>query len=155
MYLQLIYGFLWFLIISLCLTLPKKCVSSVGHNILLSAWNYNTNTNNMVRIFLFQRRRNGFQSGIAMKYWKVQSATMVGRQRKLLNSRRSRMAKTITFWPWRQPFNSFYFETLSFFPLVPFFLSATQKSVWGEGGGYMPTPLLRSPWCLPALFVNV
>ena len=38
------------------------------------------------------------------------------------------MVKTITFWPWWEPFNSFCFETLSFFPLSPFFLFAMQKS---------------------------
>ena len=46
---------------------------------------------------------------------------------KFSNSRRSRMVKTIIFWPWWQHFNSFCFETLSFFPLFPFFLFATQK----------------------------
>ena len=39
-----------------------------------------------------------------------------------LNSRRSRMAKTVTFWPRWQPFDRFYFENLSFFPFFPFFL---------------------------------
>ena len=41
--------------------------------------------------------RNGFQSGGAMEHWQVYSATMVGREEKFLNSRRSRMAKTVTF----------------------------------------------------------
>ena len=49
-------------------------------------------------------------------------------QEKFLNSRRSRMAKTVTIRLWLQPFNTFYFETLSFFPLFIFFLFATQKS---------------------------
>ena len=49
-------------------------------------------------------------------------------QKNFLNSRRSRMPKTVTFWPWWQPFNSFFFESLSFFPLFLFFLFATQKS---------------------------
>ena len=35
--------------------------------------------------------------------------------RKLLNSRRSRMAKIVTFWPWWQLFHSFYFEAPPFF----------------------------------------
>ena len=78
--------------------------------------------------------KNGFQSGGrwgegGMEHWKVSSATMVGRQEKFSNSRRSRMAKTIIFWPWWQPFDSFCFETLSFLPLPPIFLFATQKSV--------------------------
>ena len=44
-----------------------------------------------------QGRRNGFQSGEAKEYWKVLSVTMVGRQENFLNSRRSRMAKIVTF----------------------------------------------------------
>ena len=50
-----------------------------------------------LRLLLIQGRRNGFQSGRAMEHSKVLSATMVGRQEKFLNSRRSRMAKTVTF----------------------------------------------------------
>ena len=73
-----------------------------------------------------------------MEHWQVLSATMVGRLEKLLNSRRSRIAKTVTFWPWWLPFNSFCFESLSFFPLFPFFLFVTQKSV----GRAMPSPPL-------------
>ena len=46
---------------------------------------------------MVQDRGNGFQSGGAMKQWKVLSVTMVGRQEKFLNSRRSRMTKTVTF----------------------------------------------------------
>ena len=70
---------------------------------------------------IVQGRRNGFQSGGAMEHWKGMSATMVGRQEKCSNSRRSRMAKTVTFWLWWQPFNSFCFETLfSFFPQFSF-----------------------------------
>ena len=53
--------------------------------------------------------------------------TFVGRPEEFLNSRRSRMAKTLTFWPWWQSFNSFCFESLTFFPLFPLFLFATQK----------------------------
>ena len=68
-----------------------------------------------------QGRWSGFESERAMEHWKVLSATMVGRQEKLLNSRRSRMTKAVTFSPWWQPINSLCFETLSFFPLFPFF----------------------------------
>ena len=71
-----------------------------------------------------------------MEHWKVLSATMVGRQKKCSNSRRSRMAKTIKYWPWRQPFDSFCFETFAFLPLSPFFLFAAPKS--GAGGSYGP-----------------
>ena len=76
-----------------------------------------------------------------MENWKVLSATMVGRQEKFYNSRRSGMAKTVIFWPWWQPFDSFCFETLSFLPLSPFFLFAMQKS----RGPWSPGPLLVSP----------
>ena len=78
-----------------------------------------------------QGRRNGFQNGEAMEHWKVLSATMVGRQENVLNSRRSRMAKTVTFSPWWQSFsfNNFCFETISLFFFVSLFLFATQKSV--------------------------
>ena len=79
-------------------------------------------------IYLHQGRRNECQSVGAMEHWKVLSATMDGRQENFLNSRRCRTAKTVTFWPWWQSFNSFCFETLSFFPLCPFFLFAAQKS---------------------------
>ena len=48
---------------------------------------------------LRQSRRNGFQSGGAMEDWIVLSSTIGWPIRKLANSRRSRMAKTITFWP--------------------------------------------------------
>ena len=61
---------------------------------------------------ILQGGRNGFQSGGVMEHWKVLSATMVSRQEKFSNSRCSRMAKTIIFWPWWQPLNSFCFETL-------------------------------------------
>ena len=58
---------------------------------------------------------------------KVSPATTVGRQGKFLNSRRSRMA-------WWQTFNSFCFETLSFFSF-PFFSLLSKK--WRGG---MPHP---------------
>ena len=60
---------------------------------------------------------------------------------KFLNSRRSRMAKTITFWPWWQAFNSSCFETLSFFPPFPFFLFSRKKKSWTPS-----PPLLRALW---------
>ena len=44
----------------------------------------------------YQGQQNGFQSGGAKEHWKVLSATMVGRQEKFLNSKHSRMAKTVT-----------------------------------------------------------
>ena len=71
----------------------------------------------------------------------MESTIMVGRQEKFLNSRRSRMVKTIIFWPWWQPFNSFCFEPLSFFPLSPFFLFVTQKG-WDM---VPPPPSPRQP----------
>ena len=40
---------------------------------------------------------NGFQSGGAMEHWQVFSASMVGREEKKLNSRLSRLAKTLAF----------------------------------------------------------
>ena len=86
--------------------------------------------------------------GGCMEHWKVLSATMVtmlGRQEKYSNSRRSRIAKTIIFWPWWQPFNSFYFETLSFLPLSPFFLFATQKGRTTDGGGGAWPPGIAGP----------
>ena len=70
----------------------------------------------------------------------------VGRQENFLNSRRSRMARTVIFWPWWQPFNSFCFETLSFFPFFPYFIFATKKKcvcVWG--GWHVPPAPPVSP----------
>ena len=59
-----------------------------------------------------------------------------------LNSRRSGIAKTETFWPWWQPFNRLYFETLSFFLLFLLFpLFATLKR--GGGGGVLSG---HRPW---------
>ena len=97
------------------------------------------------KIFI-QGRQNGFQSGRGggrwgMEHWKVLSATMVGWQEKFSNSTRSRMAKTIIFWPWWQSFNSFCFETPSLLPLSPFFLFAMQKS----GEPWTPAP--QPPRC--------
>ena len=69
-----------------------------------------------------QDRRNEFQSGGTMEQWNVWLATVIEQQENFLCSRRSRMAKTVTFC-WN-----------SFFPLLPFFLFATQKSVGGGGG---------------------
>ena len=67
-----------------------------------------------------------------MEHWKVLSATMAGWQEKYLNSRRCRMAKTATFWPWGQSFNSFCFESHSLFSLFPFFsfFSRPPRCLW-------------------------
>ena len=65
--------------------------------------------------------------------------------RKILNSRDSRMAKTVTFKPWWQPFDIFCFETLSFFPLFLFFLFVTQKDE--------KTITLHPPSASAALFI--
>ena len=48
-----------------------------------------------------------------------------------LNSRCSRLAKWVTFWPWWQPFNSFCFENVSSFPLFSFFFFLLCKKVCG------------------------
>ena len=68
-----------------------------------------------------QGRRNGFQSRGAIEHWKVFPIVTVDRQEKNLNSIGSRMTKTVTLWRWWQTFNSFCFETISFFSLFPFF----------------------------------
>ena len=78
-------------------------------------------------------------------HWTLKSIVMmVGRQEQFLNSRHSRIAKTATFWPWWKPFNSFFFETLSFFPLFPFFLSCYAK----KQRGY-------TPWCRQPFLFNI
>ena len=76
-------------------------------------------------------RQNGFQSGGTAEHWKVFLATMFGRQEKVLNFRRSRMSKTVPFWPWWQPFNSFCFE--NFFLSFPFFILLGKKVRVGWG----------------------
>ena len=97
-------------------------------------------------VLLYQGRRNGFQSGGVMEHWKVLSTTMVDRPEQFLNSRRSRIAKTVTFWPWWQSFNRFCFESLSYFLLFPLFLFATQKSGGGLGSPAHPvSPALCFP----------
>ena len=66
----------------------------------------------------------------AMEHWKVLSPTkknLIGRQEKFSKCRRSRIAKTIIFWPWWQPFDSLCFETLSFFPFSPFYSFCYEK----------------------------
>ena len=63
-----------------------------------------------------------------------------------LISRRSKIDKTVTSWPWWQPFNSFFFKTLSFFP---FFLFAIQK--FGEHAPQLPRSRRSWIW-LPILF---
>ena len=86
----------------------------------------------------------GFKVEAGIEHCKVLSVTMVGRQEKFSNSRRSRIAKAILFWPSRQPFNSFCFETLSILPLSTFFLFATQKSggPWPPGSPGVAGPIL-------------
>ena len=72
--------------------------------------------------------------------------------KKILNSRRSRMAKAVTFWPWWQPFNSFCFETLSLFLCFPLFL-LLPKNVVTTLPGHDPTqPFPTLPY--PALPVS-
>ena len=51
------------------------------------------------KFICYQEWGNEFQSGADTEYWKVLSASMVGWQEHFLNSRRSRMAKTVTLWP--------------------------------------------------------
>ena len=46
-----------------------------------------------------QGREKRIQSKEAMEHWKRMLATMFDRQEKFLNSRRSRMPKTVTFLP--------------------------------------------------------
>lgn len=59
--------------------------------------------------------------------------------RRVFNSRRSRTDEIVTFWPWRQPFNSFCFETIYFFLCFPFFFLLLKKWVkrgspsWKDG----------------------
>ena len=61
-------------------------------------------------------------------HWTLKSIVMmVRRQEQFLNSKRSRIAKTVTFWPWWQPFNSFSFETLFFSPFVSLFSFLLRK----------------------------
>ena len=60
-----------------------------------------------------------------------------------LDSRRSRVAKTVTFWPLWQPFHNFCFENLSFFFVSFFSFWYAKKSVCVcgvEGGRGMPPP---------------
>ena len=83
------------------------------------------------------------------------SATMVGRQEKFLNSRRSRMIKTVTFWLGWQSFNSFFFETFLFF----FFAFAFYFWFGGRGGegwGAWPSqpPRCHRPWFSHVLYDN-
>ena len=92
----------------------------------------------------WSKRRNGYQSGGAKEHWKGMSATMVGQEEKFLNSRRSRMAKIVTFWPGWQPFDSFCFETFSFFSFFPYFLFDTKKK-WGDHGLLAPPRRCRRP----------
>ena len=83
---------------------------------------------------------SGFQSGVAMEHWKALSTTMVGWQKKCLNSRRSR-PKALTFWLGD---SLFCFETVSFFSLFSFFLFAMQKS-GGRACNPRPLPAIAGP----------
>ena len=76
-----------------------------------------------------------------MEHWKVF-------WEKFFNSRPSRMAKTVILWPWWQLFNSFYFQTLSFFLYFLFFF-LLRKKVGGWGGRGLRWP--HGPPVLPAL----
>ena len=63
-----------------------------------------------------------------MEHWKVLPSTTVVEKKIFLNFRGSRVAKTITFWPWWKPLNSFCFKTL-FFPLFFLYSLFLQKGV--------------------------
>ena len=80
-----------------------------------------------------------------MEHLKLLWATMVGWQENFFSSRRSRMAKTVTFWPWLLLFNSFCFGTLSFFPLFPFFPFYYAKKWKGREGVCMAPPTSPLP----------
>ena len=87
----------------------EKLISSIGN-----------------RKIVLLSRLSRFQSGGTMEHWKVLSATMVGQPENFLNSRCSTVAKTVTFWPWWQPFVLFLlFLCFLFFLLLPFFPFAT------------------------------
>ena len=68
------------------------------------------------------------------------SVTMFGRLEKYLNSRRSKMAETVTFWPWWQPLNSFCFalKVFLFFLCFPIFFCYSKK--W-SGRACPPAPI--------------
>ena len=106
--------------------------------------------------YMLQGRRNGFQSrGCVGEGGHGTLKSIVGHDgwptRKISNSRRSRMAKTIIYWPWWQLFNSSCFETLSFLPLPLFFLFDTQKSEEAMTPLLPPPPPPRPPPVSPAL----
>ena len=99
----------------------------------------------------FQGRRNEFQSKGAMEIMKSikKPLNSIVNSKKNLNSRRSRMAKTLTFWPWWQPFNSEMVWNYFFF-LFPFFSFCYAKKCVCVGGGASP---LVSPWyCQACIF---
>ena len=81
-----------------------------------------------------------------MEHWRLLSAAMVDRQENFLNSNPSRMAKTVTFWPCWQPFNSFYFETVSFSLCFSFYF-LLRKKVGGGGFGVGWAWPPRPPQC--------
>ena len=73
-----------------------------------------------------QDRQNGFQSGDTIEQWQELPAIMV---------RRPRIAKTVTFWAWWQPF----LLSMSFFYSFVFllFFFASPKSYGREGHGLL------------------
>ena len=108
----------------------------------------------LMEFYRVRTLRRGWDSRAGKMDLKVEGPWNTDKYWNFLNSRRSRMAKTVTLWPWWQPFNSFCFESLSFFPLFPFFLFATQKS----GGAIPPRgpPSIAGPGfiCVNELFLN-
>ena len=83
---------------------------------------------------------------------------MNDRLEKFLNSRRSRMAKTVTIRPWWQPL--YYMLLWSFFFLFFlsfFFLFATQKSVCLGGGRClsMENRMKNGSWLLRLNLLNI
>ena len=107
-----------------------------------------TGISNKIAILVNNKgRRNEFQSGGLMELSEVLSPPWLTDKKKL-SSRRSRTVKTVKFWPCWQLFNSFCFETISFFLLFPFFpFCYTRK--WEHH------PSLPARFCRPWNFENV
>ena len=89
-------------------------------------------------IVLLLGRRNGFQSGGAMKHWKLFSATMVNRQEKILNSSRSKLTKTVTFYLGDSILIVSAFKFFLFF--LCFLFSFCYAKKWGRRGHTPPAP---------------
>ena len=106
----------------------------------------------LFRVGSFQGRWNGFQIGGAMEHWNILSATMVSWQEKMLNSRHSRVAKTVIFWPWWQSFNCFCIETFFFSFVSLFYFWHAKMCAWGAWapGPRPPSSSVASPavWTL-------